>query len=256
MSTATKPGATKLVCLECRYENESERIYCHSCGARLSNPAAAGKSEETRVTEQREHLRRLMDNRGFKVRQCANKISKLLLGSCITAALIQMFLPPDLPAAGSKDLMLGPQINLELEKALYQHNGTQLTYREDQVNSYLGNVLKRKKAALLDKPMLDFQRGVAQIGEGSFRMTLERSFYGLSIYTSGFYRANVQDGKIFAANVGGAIGRMPIHPQLMQYAGFLVSDAWKAMEQDRKAVDKLAAIEFHPQTVVLTAPTR
>jgi len=250
--------ATKLVCLECRYENESERIYCHACGARLSNPGAAGtaKSEEKKLVEQRDHLRRMMDNRGVKVRQWANKISKLLLGSCMTAAFIQMFLPPDLPAAGGKDLVLGPQINLELEKALFHHSGTQVTFREDQVNIYLGNVFKRKKAALLDKPTLDFQRGIAQFGEGSFRMTLERSFFGLSIYTSGFYRASAQDGKIAATNVGGAIGRMPIHPQLMQYAGFLIGDAWKAMEQDRKQVDKFAAIEFHPQTVVLTAPAQ
>ena len=250
--------ATKLVCPECRYENEPERVYCHGCGARLSDPAAAvtAKTEEAKVIQQREHLRRMMDNSGHKVRQWANNISKLLLGSCLMAALTQMYLPPDLPASGGKDLVLGPQINLELEKAIFHHSGTQVTFREDQVNIYLGNVLKRKKAALLDKPMLDFQRGVAQFGEGSFRMTLERSFFGLSIYTSGLYRASAQDGKIAATNVGGAIGRMPIHPQLMQYAGFLISDAWKALEQDRKQVDKFAAIEFHPQSVVLTAPMR
>jgi hypothetical protein len=257
MTTATKSTATKLVCLECRYENELERIYCHGCGARLSNPAAATvKSEEAKLIEQRDHLRRILDNRGFKVRQWANNLTKLLFGSCIAAALIQMFLPPNLPAAGGKDLMLGPQIGLELERALFQRNGTQLTYREEQVNSYLATVLKRKKAALMDKPMLEFQRGIAQFSEGSFRMTLERSFFGLPVYTSGFYCASMQDGKVFATNVGGAIGRLPIHPQLMQYAGFLINDVWAAMEQDRKEVDKLAAIEFHPQTVVLTAPTR
>ena len=248
---------TKLICPECRYENEAERVYCHGCGARLSKPAAeAAKNEEAQTIETRERLRRLMDNRGVKARQWATNIAKLLLGSCIAAALIQMFLPPDLPAATGKDLVLGPQIGLELENALFQHRGAQLTYREDQVNSYLGTVFKRKKVSLLDKPMLDFEHGIAQFGEGTFRMTLERSFFGLSIYTSGLYRASTQDGKFAAANVGGLVGRMPIHPQLMHYADFLFSDAWKAMEQDRKQVEKFAAIEFHPQTVVLTAPVR
>jgi hypothetical protein len=255
--TTTTTTSNKLVCTECRHENETERVYCHGCGARLSKPTPAlgAKSDEAKTIEARAHLRRMMDNRGVKVRQWVTNITKLLLGSCIAAVLIQMFLPPDLPSAGGKDLVLGPQIGLELENALFQHRGTQLTYREDQVNSYLATVLKRKKATLLDKPMLDFERGIAQFGEGSFRMTLERSCFGLPIYTSGFYRANMQDGKIGAANIGGAIGRMPIHPQLMQYAGFLISDAWKAMEQDRKQVEKFVAIEFHPQTVVLTAPT-
>ena len=188
---------TKLICPECRYENEAERVYCHGCGARLSKPAAeAAKNEEAQTIETRERLRRLMDNRGVKARQWATNIAKLLLGSCIAAALIQMFLPPDLPAATGKDLVLGPQIGLELENALFQHRGAQLTYREDQVNSYLGTVFKRKKVSLLDKPMLDFEHGIAQFGEGTFRMTLERSFFGLSIYTSGLYRASTQDGKI------------------------------------------------------------
>jgi ribosomal protein S27E len=248
---------TKLICPECRHENEAERVYCHNCGARLSKPAAAAaKTEQAETIETRERLRRMMDNRGVKARQLALNITKLLLASCIAAALIQIFLPPDLPAPTSKNSILGPQIGLEVEDALLQHRGAQLTYREEQINTYIGNVLKRKKASLLDKPMLDFQRGVAQFGEGTFRMTLERSFFGLSIYTSGFYSANAQSGKIAATNEGGAIGRMPIHPQLMQYAGFLISDAWKAMEQDRKQVEKFAAIEFHPQTVVLTAPAQ
>jgi hypothetical protein len=64
----------------------------------------------------------------------------------------------------------------------------------------------------------------------------------------------MQDGKIEGTCDGGLIGRMPIHPELMQYAGFLVSDVWKALEQDEKQVVKMAAIEFHPKTVVLTAP--
>ena len=249
---------TKLICAECRHENEEERVYCHNCGARLNKPAAAAaaRNEEAQTIETRDRLRRMMDNRGVKARQWALNITKVLLGSCIAAALIQMFLPPDLPAPSSKDLVLGPQIGLDLENALLQHRGAQLTYREDQVNSYLGNVLKRKKVSLLDKPLLEFERGVAQFGEGTFRMTLERSFFGLSIYTSGFYRASMQDGKIAATSEGGAIGRMPIHPQLMQYADFLISDAWKAMDQDRKQVEKFAAIEFHPQTVVLTAPVQ
>ena len=55
---------------------------------------------------------------------------------------------------------------------------------------------------------------------------------------------------------GGMIGRMPIHPQLMRYADFLLGDVWKALEQDEKQVAKFAAIEFHPKTVVLTAPAQ
>ena len=43
------------------------------------------------------------------------------------------------------------------------------------------------------------------------------------------------------------IGRMPIHPQLMRYADFLLGDVWKALEQDEKQVGKFSAIEFHSE---------
>jgi hypothetical protein len=244
---------TKLVCPECRHENEAERVYCHNCGARLNRPAVvSGKSAEAQTAETRERLRRMMDNRGVKARQITFGIAKLFLASFAAAVLILMFSTPDLPTRSEKEMDLGPQIGLDLENALLQHRGEQLTYSEDQVNNYLANVLKRKKTSLLDKPLLEFRRGLAQFGEGTFRMTVERSFLGLSLYTSASYRANVQSGKIAATNESGAIGRLPIYPQLMSSAHFLLNDVWKALEQDRKQVEKMAAVEFHSQSVVLT----
>ena len=248
---------TQLVCPECRHANEPERVYCHNCGAKLNRTAPAvipGKTDDAETVATRERLRRMIEQRGVKTRRMLLNIARLILGAGVAAALIQMFLAPDLPASGGKDLVLGPQIGLDLENALMHHRGTQLTYQQDQVNNYLANALKRKKTSILDKPMLEFRRGVAQFNEGVFRMTTERSIFGLSLYASGFYRANVQDGKITAKCEGGMIGRMPIHPLVMQYAGFLFSDVWKALEQDEKQVAKFSRIEFHAKTVVLTAP--
>ena len=250
---------SQLVCLECRHENEPERVYCHNCGAKLNRTvptAIPGKTDDAETVATRERLRRMLDQRGVKTRRLIFNIVRLVLGAFIAAALVQMFLAPDLPAPAGKDLELGPQIGLDLENAIMQHRGTQLTYQQDQVNSYLVNVLKRKKTSTLDKPMLAFRRGVVQFDEGLIRMTAERSIFGLSLCTSGFYRASLQDGKLTASCAGGMIGRMPIHPQLMQYAGFLFSDVWKALEQDSKQVAKFTAIEFHPKIVVLTAPAQ
>ncbi len=250
---------SQLVCPECRHENEAERVYCHNCGAKLNRIAGApipGKTDDADTVATRERLRRLLDPSGVKTRLLLFNIARLILGACLAAVLIQMFLAPDLPASAEKNLVLGPQIGLDLEKAITQHSGTQLTYQQDQVNNYLGNVLKNKKASLLDKPFLEFRRGVAQFDEGVFRMTVERSIFGCSLYTSAFYRANVQNGHATGVSDGGMIGRMPIHPELMQYADFLLGDVWKALAQDEKKVAKFSAIEFHPKTVVLTAPAQ
>jgi hypothetical protein len=247
---------TKLLCPECRHENEPERVYCHNCGARLNRTGGVpGKSDGATTAETQKRLRRMMDPRGFRARQLLFNVVKLILGSCVAAALIQMLLPPDLPVE-SKTLDLGSQIGLDLEKAITEHHGAQLRYTQDQVNSYLTTVLKRKKTTLLDKPFLEFQRGVAALEEGALRFTAERSFLGYPLYTTASYSVSLQNGKIAAPSRGGSIGRMPIHPQLMQFTDVLLADVWKALELDRKQIAKLAAIELHPQTVVLTAPAQ
>jgi hypothetical protein len=62
----------------------------------------------------------------------------------------------------------------------------------------------------------------------------------------------LQDGTLTASNNGGSIGRLPIHPALMKYGDLIFSDLWTALEREKKSVSKMGAIEFHPQTVVLT----
>jgi hypothetical protein len=62
----------------------------------------------------------------------------------------------------------------------------------------------------------------------------------------------LQNGAIVAKSRGGRIGRMPIHPALMQYGHVLFQDLWTALDRERKSILKLGAIELHAKTVVLT----
>ena len=240
----------KLICPECRHENEPERIYCHDCGARLDRSALAKvvpKGEDAKETHRR--LRSLLDPNRAKMRLMFFKVSKLVLGSCALAAFIQMLLPPDVPPR-VKSAEFPPQINLELENAIMNHGVTPLRYTEAQVNAYLGNALKSKQAAL--SKLLQFERAIVQFDENVCRVTAERSLLGYSVFTATASKVTLQDGKIVASNDGGSIGRLPIHPALMKYGDLIFSDLWTALERERKSVSKMGAIEFHPQAVVLT----
>ena len=240
----------KLICPECRHENEPERIYCHDCGARLDRSALAKvvpKGEDAKETHRR--LRTLLDPNRAKMRLMFFKVSKLVLGSCALAAFIQMLLPPDVPPR-VKSAEFPPQINLELENAIMNHGVTPLRYTEAQVNAYLGNALKSKQAAL--SKLLQFERAIVQFDENVCRVTAERSLLGYSVFTATASKVTLQDGKIVASNDGGSIGRLPIHPALMKYGDLIFSDLWTALERERKSVSKMGAIEFHPQAVVLT----
>src|SRR5689334_22405002 len=111
----------KLVCPECRRENEAERIYCHDCGARLDHTAlakVAPKGEDVKDTQRR--LRTMLDPQRAKMRHLFFKTSKVILGALATAAIVQMILPPDAPAR-PKMGEFPPQITLDIENATMNH---------------------------------------------------------------------------------------------------------------------------------------
>jgi hypothetical protein len=167
----------------------------------------------------------------------------------VLAAVIQMILPPDVPAR-PKSGEFPPQINLDLENAVLNRSTTPMQYTEAQVNAYLAGALKSKQAAL--SKVLGFERAIVKFDETVCSVTAERSLFGFSIFTTTSSKVTLQNGSITAANIGGHIGRLPIHPLLMKYADPLFADLWAALDRERKTVAKMSAIEFHPQAVVLT----
>jgi hypothetical protein len=239
----------KLVCPECRRENEPERIYCHDCGARLDRSSlakAASQEEDPKATQKR--LKSMLDPRRALMRRRFFQGSKLVLGALALAAVVQMLRPPDLPAQAETEI-LGSQINLDLENAAMNPRSAPLRYSEEQVNAYLAYALKSKQAAL--SKLLTFERAMMRLEEGYCMVTVQRSLFGLSVFTTGSYQVTLRDGTIAAKSRGGHIGRMPIHPALMQHAGVLFQDLWTALDRDRKNVVKLGTVEFHPKIVVL-----
>jgi hypothetical protein len=239
----------KLICPECRRENEPERIYCHDCGARLDRTALAKQAPKGEdVSETRRRLKSMLDPQRAKMRLMFFKVSKVILGALALAAIVQMILPPDVPPP-AKTGEFPPQINLDLENAAMNHGAAPLRYTQAQVNAYLGSALKSKQAAL--SKLLQFERAVVSFDENVCRITAQRSLFGFSVFTTISVQVTLQNGTLTASTNGGSIGRLPIHPLLMKYADLLFSDLWAALDRERKSIAKMNAIEFHPQAVVL-----
>ncbi len=241
---------TTVVCAECHHENEPERIYCHDCGARLDRSAVKVRKENVQDAQKR--VKKLFDPTRARIRVLFFKISKVLLGSCAVAAFVQMILPPDVPAP-VKSMMLASQIRLDLESATTRHQPAELRYTDEQVNVFLAYTLKTKQKSL-DQPLLDFKRAVVAFQEHMCSITMERSLFGYSLYTTISVAPSVTGGKIAVTNKGGSIGRLPIHPQIAQYMGVLFDDLWSALDRETKLVAKMKVIEFHDKAVALTAP--
>lgn len=241
----------KLVCPECRRENEPERIYCHDCGARLDRSALAKappKEEDPAATHKR--VKALFEARGLKARTRFFQISKLVLSALTTAAVIQMIRPADVPEAPKAEMM-PRQISLDLESAAMDPRSPALSYTQPEVNAYLAYTLKSKRAAL--SKVLQFERAVADLEEGYFDVTVERSLLGFSLFTTGSFTANLQTGTLMIAARGGRLGRLPVHPALMKLSSpYLFGDLVTVFDRERKTITKLGAVELHPQSVVFS----
>ena len=246
-TTTTK----KLTCTECRHENEAERIYCHNCGERLDRSAVAAHKKSHDSEEALRHLQKMM-GAPSQVRRNFFAASKLILGAAVVAALVEIALPPELPAPTKT---APQQIDLDLENvASYQKTGP-LEYSQEQINAYLVYRLTGKKK-VLDKPFLTFVRATASFREGECRIGLERSLFGYSLFSRTSYRVDASGGKFVATNTGGWVGRLPVHPAIMQIGGIIFADLWSALERERKLLGKMGAVSFHDASVTITAPTR
>jgi hypothetical protein len=245
---------TTLICPDCQHENEPQRIYCHSCGARLDRSklsASAVPSGEPDV-KARERLQKMMRGGNAHVKIAILKLAKVILGAIALAALIVMALPVDQPAA-KKNFDIAPMINMDMVSATSNHQGASLVYNEDQVNSYIATNLRRKDSPS-GQGYFPLTSVIVRFEEGLCRINSERRLFGYSIYSGSSYKVKIENGKIISASTGGYIGRMPIHPALMNYADIILQKTWDSLARERNSVSKLASIEFHPQSVTLVTP--
>ncbi len=243
---------TKLVCADCRHENEPERIYCHNCGARLERSALLKEkvTADESGAQARAHLKEMFRPGRGSSKRLAIKFLKILCGAACLAAIVQLILAPDLPPQPN-EVVFAPMINMDLASALENHQPAQLTYSEEQVNSYLAASVRRSTSPAKEG-FFPLARIVVRFEEGVCVINIERQIFGLSIYAGSSDRVAVEGGKIASANVGGYVGRMPIHPMLMKAAdALLFAKTWETLARERKDVAKLAGIEFHPQSVTL-----
>ena len=242
---------TKLICPECQHENELERIYCHNCGARLDRTGVIKEKVDEGVIEERtrKHLKEMFrPNRG-RGKRIATKFGKTFLGALGLAVVVVMLLPPELPPA-PKNYSFAPLIGMDMMSAVSSRHPASLVYNEEQANSYIAATIRRK-----DNPAqqgyFPLRRVFVQFQEGQCWVHVERRLSRLSIFSGSAYRVMINNGKVTTTNMGGYIGRMPIHPALMKYGDILLGKAWDSLDRERKSVARLNGIEFHPQSATL-----
>jgi hypothetical protein len=237
-----------LTCKQCNFANEPERVYCHNCGAKLDRtllpkePAAKTAKE---AEQSRKRVTKLVNpNRGFFT-NWHKALFNSVAGALSIAALIQIARPPGgVPAIPTKDDLLdAPEIIEGMSDAqMGPPKAYQLT--EAQINLYLANTVKTKGGTSDD--YFKFDRAFVNLGKDVIKITAQESAFNYPIYASTYYKLSIAGGKLVATNVGGNLGRLPVHPMIMAYCGTAFDQLWAALQRENTLLDSMQSVSVQP----------
>lgn len=248
-------ATTMLVCRQCNFENEPERVYCHNCGAKLDRsllPPEATKREDPVVIQER--VRKMVSpRRGIGLRGVKHLIFSLLIAVSL-ATLVVMFRTPDGVPTLNKDAVLeAPTITDDMEALEQQPGAHRLTYTEDQVNAFLQYSIRGKENTA-GNFALRFERVFVRLNDGSCAITTQHTLFGLPLYATTIHDISVQKGALKSDCLGGAFGRLAIPPKAMVYLEAAFSPIWKLLDHDRVLMAKMQQVNFHKGMVEMITP--
>ena len=243
-----------LVCKACGYANESQRVYCHGCGAKLDRDVLiVQQQQQTEAAQKRlREVKKIMSPDRGNSAKTWRILFKTLLLALIAAALIDIALPPDNAPADTATAE-APQIDAILENLLASPVSKRIFFREVDVNAYL----KRERFKKIPSWITDWiaLRAFAHFEEGAGRLTLQAKISGYPIYAT-LSGCNVKIDKntgITATCTGGSLGRLQVPAQLAQYAGAAIPFLFDSMKREREMLGQLESVEIKEEQIILGA---
>ncbi|MGC3992410.1 MAG: zinc ribbon domain-containing protein [Chthoniobacteraceae bacterium] len=250
--------ADKLKCTQCGHENEAERIYCHNCGTKLDRsvlPVEEKKKESNEQTMKR--VRKMTNpNTGFFA-GAGKSLLKSLLWAVAVAGAVQIARPPDgiPPKAGADTLLDAQPLLMSLQNAQMQRAPARLAMDETLINKYLQATLKEQATGLIgDEVKFNrvFVHCVDGNPQGSCWITSEQALFDYHLFASVGYELSIANNQVKTKCVGGYLGRLPVHPLLMQYGDLIFSKIWDALGREHKVMNQMQSIEVHKGQIVVT----
>jgi len=248
-----------LTCKECGHANEAQRIYCHNCGVKLDRSILPPEQtfEETQEDVRKRVTKLVTPKSGFWVGSWKSALCTVGW-ALFTACVIQICRTPDdiLPMPHKGEMTEKPLIPMAINHAMLESTSQEVRIQEQTANDYLRESLKPKSTGLIDNE-LKFLRLMVQFKKGVCQFTSEQSVFDHPLYARVSYRLQMVDNKVRTVCVAGSLGRLPIHPVLMNYADFAFQPLWDSLDHERKQIDQMQGIDIHDQEIVfITKPRR
>ncbi len=244
-------ATTTILCKQCNFENEPERVYCHNCGAKLDRSllaADAMKRDDPVVVQNR--VRKMMSPKRGRGKRNVKNVVFSLLSAVLIAALVLLLSPPrEIPNLSQDAVMNAPGIRDDLENVAAQGAARRLAYTEDQVNAFLQYSVRATEVKYFGVPF-KFERAFVHFEEGSCRVTLQQSILGYPLYVSDAFAVSVANGKLTPRNLGGTFGRLGLPARAFDLIHPVVyGSLWKRLEPEQKLLARMQALTFHKNAV-------
>ncbi len=249
----------RLICSACGYANEPERVYCHNCGAKLDRKSLP-KEDPKRVHKEARRVKSLVKPKNrFFLRFVKGLVDTLIL-SLFVAYLALIFVQPRKlpPVPSDEERLTAPQLDLALERGVYLSTTQTIVFTEKMVNSYLANRIRSKPTELVAGLTASNESVRVAFKDGLVHIIQHKQIAGIHLYFTARYALSVKEGTLVPTNMGGAIGRAPVHPFLMNSVAQLVFPSlWKALEKEHKMMGRMQEIKIQDgQIILVTSPGR
>ena len=148
------------------------------------------------------------------------------------------------------DLLAAPPLMEQIGDLQMQPTSQSRQLPEAMINVYLAGAVKSKGDTSDD--YFKFERAYVSLGKDVIKISSEQSAFGYPVYASASYKLAIAGGKLVATNVGGSLGRLPIHPMLMEYCGFAFQQLWDALQKEHDAMDRMQSVSVEPGIFIFT----
>ena len=247
-------------CSQCGHENDSTRVFCQECGARLERVAGdeATISAPTKVPAASR----------FRGRAATTGLAGTIFGfirglvstailAAILAAFIQMARQPDdVPPAQPANEVQAGQLLHTVQVFSGSNYARTVDISQAQANNYLAASIVPDPATSNSIFRADFSRAFVVIRSGELKFFVEQRLFGWPIYMYLITVPAPAGGKASLRVTGGGIGRMPITPRLMPLLEGIMRPVIASTSEAVTVLESADEILFAPSTAKLSWKAR
>ena len=266
-------------CSHCGAGNDVTRVYCAECGARLpeevvaeapaaavaAQPAVGSSAPPLRVPPPRRRAPgKVKPAQGPGAWTLVFKmVFSTAVFAAVLAAVIQMAREPaGIPAVAGRSQASAGQTQSTLGEMAASAKPISWMVNQQALNEYLETAIRMEPTAAGSYGLAaEFQRAFVRLGTGTVALGLEQKFLARNVYFLLEVAPEPAGGGIRAKVMGGAIGRLPVHPRLLPVFMRLFEPTLAALSPTLALVSKASSVAIQPEDVTLqwegsNAPSR